>query len=134
LQALDNFVLYIREEASKYSNPYAENIQNTRQNQFTDEAKNQVRWKGTTIDFVQLIYALQEAGYLDNEERQITSLVEQVSKIFNHHLSDHWQSNFSDNANNRNNDYQPKIFSNLMQAFESRRARLIESKRKNRLK
>ena len=77
-----------------------------------------VKWqRDNKTEFVQLIYALYEAGYINNEESQKTKLVTQLSSLFNFDVGKHWQSNLTKSINDRNADYVPDIFQNLTKAF-----------------
>ena len=100
-----------------------------------EQAISNIKWQGKTeLEFVQLVYALHEAGYLNNEKREITTLVKEMAKMFNYQLGEHWQSNLSDNINNRNTDYQPKIFDKLIKGFNDYRDRQIENNKKKKPK
>ena len=83
---------------------------------------------------MQLVYALHEAGYLNNDKEEITTLVKEVAQIFNYQLGEHWQSNLSDCINNRNTDYQPKIFEKLVKGFNDYRDKQIENNKKKKPK
>jgi hypothetical protein len=97
-----------------------------------DEIKSTVIWRRENeTEFVQLIYALHQAGYLDNEEKRITYLVEQMADALNIKLGAHWQSNFSKSINARKAGYQPKIFDDLKTAFINYREKLINKKERN---
>ncbi|MFN8285482.1 MAG: RteC domain-containing protein [Chitinophagales bacterium] len=94
-----------------------------------------IKWKGTNeTEFVQLVYALFEAGYISNTNDQITKLVPQVAKALNFDLGNNWQVNLSTSLNKRNADYSPKIFENLRQAFEDFRLRKLDKNKKNKAK
>lgn len=132
LEALNRLFEYLQREGVKY-----QTIENSQV--VTDvkvsPPKTSIHWKSNReLEFVQLIYALHEAGYLNNEEEEITKLVKQVAASFNYKLGDHWQSNLSDCINNRNIDYSPKIFENLQKAFSNYRERQIEFNKKKRPK
>jgi hypothetical protein len=92
---------------------------------------SKIIWKSKIeLEFVQLIYALYEAGYLDNEKSEVTWIVKEVAKLFNYQLGEHWQSNLSDSVNNRNADYQPKIFDKLKKGYDDYRVKQIEGKKR----
>ena len=96
------------------------------------EYQSPINWKGNNeTEFIQLIYALHEAGYLYNEEKQITNLVWQMAHAFNVRLGGNWQSNFSKSINNRKTGYEPKIFDDLKKSFIGYRDKLINKKKKN---
>jgi hypothetical protein len=95
------------------------------------EIVSPVFWKmKNETEFVQLIYALSEAKYLDNESGEITKLVQQVASVFNFKLGKNWQSNFSKSINDRNHKYEAKIFTNLKDSFHAYRERQINKKKK----
>jgi hypothetical protein len=119
---------FLSDESDKQNNLHAGNksIENNK------EYQSPINWKGTNeTEFIQLIYALHEAGYLYNEERQITSLVWQMADAFNVRLGRNWQSNFSHSINNRKLGYEPKIFKDLKKYFIAYRDKLINKKKKN---
>jgi|GEM_PF-2611149 hypothetical protein len=119
---------FLSDESDKQNNLHTGNksIENYK------EYQSPINWKGTNeTEFVQFIYALHEAGYLKNEEKEITTLVKQMADVFNINLGEHWQSNFSKSINTRNKDYKPKIFAELEQAFLTYRDTQINKKKKN---
>jgi hypothetical protein len=119
---------FLSDESDKQNNLHTGNksIENYK------EYQSPINWKGTNeTEFIQLIYALHEAGYLYNEERQITSLVWQMADAFNVRLGRNWQSNFSHSINNRKLGYEPKIFKDLKKYFIAYRDKLINKKKKN---
>jgi hypothetical protein len=127
LKALDKMFIFLGKEQHKYI---------PRINYISDSIRSgtssNIKWQGTTeLEFVQLIYALQEIGYLKNEENEVTKLVKQVAEAFNYDLGDHWQSNHSESVTSRNTDYEAKIFGKLAKAYSSYRERLIDRKKKN---
>jgi hypothetical protein len=99
---------------------------------FDESKKSNICWKGEIeTEFVQLIYGLYHAGYIDNEEHQITKLIYEVADTFNIKLGKNWTSSLSKSVSNTNSDYVPKIFKNLENAFLSYRNKQINKKKKN---
>ena len=88
------------------------------------------QWKGGETEFVQLIYSLFEAGYLTNNKKAITKLVEEAAKAFSFNLGSYWQQNFSSSINDTSVSYDPEIFENIHQAFNKYRDKRIEKKKK----
>jgi hypothetical protein len=132
LEAQYEFINYLKREESKYT--AEKNNDTLKQTPLADlnSVGTNIKWTGKIeLEFVQLIYSLYEANYLTNDEKQITTLVKQVAKAFNVELGKNWQTNLSDNINNRNTDYQPKIFDTLKKSFNDYRdERLIENDKK----
>ncbi len=90
------------------------------------EARTNLQWTGKSeLEFVQLIYALHEARYLENDQDEITALVKQVAAAFNYKLGRNWQSNHSESINQRNADYESKVFEKLAKAYGRYRERLL---------
>ena len=80
--------------------------------------QRKVTWKGKReTDFVQLVYALFEAGYISNTQSEIIGMVEQLAKTFNLQLSKDWKSNFSKNLNCGKSGCRPEIFINIERGF-----------------
>lgn len=124
LSAYQEMINFLHRESQKYDV--------NRNKQFNNTS---IKWIGSIeLEFIQLIYALNEAGYLKNEKQQITTLVKDVANAFNLKLGSNWQSNLSDNINNRNADYHPAIFEKLKVSFEKYRSRQIEKNKKKKPK
>ena len=124
LQALNNLIEYLQVRGKNYHESEPSQIHDKK-------TGSNLQWKGKTeLEFVQLIYALHEAGFLENEEGEITTLVKQVANIFNFELGKNWQSNHSESVNDRNADYESKIFGKLAKAYASYREKLIDTKNK----
>lgn len=89
-----------------------------------------VATKENKNDFVQLIYGLHKAGYINHGEGEITRIVETLAKALNLKLGDNWQSNLSASIHKAKRDYQPLVFKNIQQAYMLYMDNLIEGKRK----
>ena len=77
-----------------------------------------IKWKGKTeIDFIHLVYALHTSGLIQNENKQVTNLVEELAKLFDFKLSKSWRQNHNSNINNTASDYRPRIFEYLEDAY-----------------
>jgi predicted PilT family ATPase len=77
-----------------------------------------IKWKGKTeIDFIHLVYALHTSGLIQNENKQVTNLVEELAKLFDFKLSKSWRQNHNSNINNTASDYRPRIFEDLEDAY-----------------
>ena len=111
---------------------YLEVIQTIREQEKDLESKNEfnekeeltnspIQWKGKELEFTQLIYSLFNAGYLTNQGDEKTKLVKQVAKAFNFNLGEGWLKNLHECARERNNDYQPKVFTKLIESWENLR-------------
>lgn len=93
-----------------------------------------VEWtasKDNKTEFVQLIYALHEAGYLNNGKGEITKIVERLAGELGVALSKNWQSNLSASIHRSNRDYQPAIFGKIAAAYAEYTERLIAAKQNN---
>jgi hypothetical protein len=91
-----------------------------------------VKWEGQNeTEFVQLIYSLFEAGYISNQNHEITKLVTQIASLFNFQLGKNWQSNLSKSINNTNFEYRPEIFDKIEQGFRNYRDKKINKNKKN---
>ncbi|MDE2026652.1 MAG: RteC domain-containing protein, partial [Patescibacteria group bacterium] len=72
-----------------------------------------IRWTGkkdNKNEFVQLIYALHQAKFINEGKGEITRIVETLAEAFNVQLGHNWQSNLSGSIHKRNRDYEPPIF------------------------
>jgi len=93
-----------------------------------------VQWtasRDNKTEFVQLIYALHEAGYLNNGTGEITKIVESLADTLSVSLSKNWQSNLSASIHKSNSDYQPPIFGKIATAYGMYAERLITAKKNN---
>jgi hypothetical protein len=93
-----------------------------------------VEWttsKDNKTEFVQLIYALHGAGYLNNGKGEITKIVESLAGVLGVALSKNWQSNLSASVHRSNRDYQPSIFSKIAEAYSEYADKLIAAKQNN---
>lgn len=103
----------------------------------SDTTKSQaypVQWtasRDNKTEFVQLIYALHEAGYLNNGTGEITKIVESLADTLSVSLSKNWQSNLSASIHKSNSDYQPPIFGKIATAYTGYADRLITAKKNN---
>jgi len=72
--------------------------------------------------FLQLIEGLIDLGYIVPPVNQgKLELINDCAEFFGLELSKHWKSNLSKSKNERNNDYVPEIFKNLMANWEDNR-------------
>lgn len=79
-----------------------------------------VKWtsiKDNKNDFVQLIYGLHKAGYLNKGKGEITKIVESLADTFQVDLGKNWQSNLSSSIHKSKRDYEPPIFNKAKQAY-----------------
>lgn len=93
-----------------------------------------VKWTGTKDnknEFVQLVYGLYQAGYINEGKGEITKIVETLSDVFNIPLGENWQSNHSASIHKVKNDYQAPIFRKIQEAYQQYTESLIESKKRN---
>ena len=121
-QALSDFIEKLRQHEQNL-NP-KDSTQKTQQTTLQWKKENQT-------EFIQLIYALYDAGYITNAEGKITQIVKEFAQVFNVKLSEHWISNLSKSYIERNADYMPEIFGELEKAFEKQRDAKAEKQHKN---
>lgn len=77
-------------------------------------------WIGTNeTEFIQLIYALKEAGLIKHTTGQTEKLVDSMAMLFNFELGKNWKSNLAKSINSSNSDYEPKIFDKLKKAYNA---------------
>ncbi len=93
---------------------------------------NIVPTKENKNDFVQLIYALHQAGYINYGRGEITKIVEAAAIAFNVKLGNNWQSNHSASIHKAKRDYEPPIFRKIQDAYKNYTHDLIDDKRKKR--
>ncbi len=92
-----------------------------------------IKWTGSREnrnEFVQLIYGLHSSGFINNGKGEITKIVESLANIFDIDLSKNWQSNHSSSIHKSKNDYEPKIFNSIKDAYKDYTMSLVEGKRK----
>lgn len=74
-------------------------------------------WIGAeSTEFVQLMYALIEAGRLQKKDK--TKMIENIATFLGLELSKEWSSNLSKSVHSRNNDYEPPIFNDLKNGWD----------------
>lgn len=77
-----------------------------------------INWKGKTeIDFIHLVYALHTSGFIQNKNKEVTNLVEELAMLFDCKLSKNWMQNHSSNINKTASDYRPRVFKDLEDAY-----------------
>ncbi|MFN9116271.1 MAG: hypothetical protein ACK5XN_40020 [Bacteroidota bacterium] len=74
-------------------------------------------WQGQETELIQLIYALIEAKRLP--EKGKIKIVETIANCLGFELSTNWKSNLSKSISERNSDYQPAIFKDLEEGWNS---------------
>ena len=92
-----------------------------------------IKWTGTKDnknEFVQLIYGLHKAGFINDGTGEITKITETLAKVFNIPLGKGWQANLSSSIHTAKRDYEPPIFRKTQEAYKQYVAELIESKKK----
>ena len=81
-----------------------------------------LKWKSKNeTEFIQLMHGLIEIGRIDiGNEKSNWNVIRKIADFFSVELSKNAISNFSKSYKNRNNDYIPKIFQDLMENFEKK--------------
>jgi len=73
------------------------------------------------IDFVRIVYALIEAGYLESGKAKKEKTVESFAEKLNFNLSKSWKSNFSQTGSRKEGYNHFEIFDNLKNSFQKYR-------------
>ena len=79
-----------------------------------------VHWtapKEAKNDFVQLIYGLHLAGFINDGKGEITKITETLANAFGIELSKNWQSNHSASIHKSNVDYTPPVFDKAKEEY-----------------
>ena len=93
-----------------------------------------VQWTGSRDnknDFVQLIYGLHQAGYLNKGSGEITKIVETLADILKVDLGKNWQSNLSSSIHKSKHGYEPPIFNKIRLAYLRYTDDLVAAKKLN---
>ena len=93
-----------------------------------------IKWTGkkdNKNEFVQLIYSLHKAGFINEGKGEITKITEALAETFDISLGKGWQGNHSSSIHKANRNYQPPIFRKIQEAYKQYTDELIEDKRKN---
>ncbi len=93
-----------------------------------------VKWTGNRDnknEFVQLVYALHRAGYINHGQGEITKIVESLAATLNVALGKSWQSNLSSSVHKSKNDYEPPVFEKIKKAYLRYADELIMAKKTN---
>lgn len=97
------------------------------------ETIEKLHWGGSEqTEFIQLIYALIESGYITEVDKKIGkyTTVERISNFFDFPLSKNWRDDLSSSIHDRNSDYQPEIFTNILRGWQKYRDTQIIKKKK----
>lgn len=97
------------------------NVSDKNENKERNEQQS-IRWtsiKNNKNDFVQLVYGLHKAGYLNEGKGEITKIVEALAETFHFDLGKNWQSNLSSSIHKSKNGYEPPIFNKIRQAYQN---------------
>jgi hypothetical protein len=92
-----------------------------------------IKWtskKDNKNEFVQLVYGLHKAGFINEGKGEITKIVESLAGIFKIDLGKGWQANHSSSIHKAKNDYQPPIYNKIKEAYQRYMEEQIESKKK----
>ncbi len=96
---------------------------------------NGLKWtakKDNKNEFVQLIYGLHKAGFINEGKGEITKIIETLAEIFKIELGKGWQANHSSSIHKGNRDYKAKIFKTIEEAYHNYCEELRESAKKRR--
>lgn len=95
--------------------------------------KSGLKWtssKDIKNEFVQLIYGLHQAGFINNGTGEVTKITETLAEVFGLDLGKNWQSNHSASIHKANSDYQPQVFDKIKQAYLGYAVTQRENKKK----
>lgn len=95
--------------------------------------KSGLKWtssKDIKNEFVQLIYGLHQAGFINNGTGEVTKITETLAEVFGLDLGKNWQSNHSSSIHKANSDYEPQVFDKIKQAYIGYAATQRENKKK----
>ena len=96
--------------------------------------KYPIKWtavKDNKNEFVQLIYGLHKAGYINEGKGEITKITEALANVFDVKLAKGWQSNHSTSIRNASGKYEPAIFRKIQEAYKKHMGEILEHKKKN---
>ena len=96
--------------------------------------KYPIKWtavKDNKNEFVQLIYGLHKAGYINEGKGEITKITEALASVFDVKLAKGWQSNHSTSIRNASGKYEPAIFRKIQEAYKKHMGEILEHKKKN---
>ena len=92
-----------------------------------------IQWtsaKDTKNEFVQLIYGLHQAGFINKGKGEITKITEALADVFEIDLGKNWQSNHSASIHKAKNNYQPPVFTKIKDAYLKYAQTLVQEKNK----
>jgi hypothetical protein len=92
-----------------------------------------IKWTGkkdNKNEFVQLIYGLHKAGFINEGKGEITKIVESLAGVFKIDLGKGWQANHSSSIHKAKNNYQPLIFHKIQGAYQQYMEEQVEGKKK----
>ncbi len=118
-----------REIQKKFPTMFEEEVSSTK----SKKNNTIVQWtsaKDTKNEFVQLIYGLHQAGFINKGKGEITKITEALSDMFEIDLGKNWQSNHSASIHKAKNNYQPPIFTKIKEAYLKYAETLVEEKNK----
>lgn len=116
---------------------FGKNATDSHTNKFEGEdlEVSKLKWNAANeTEFVQLVYALHEGGFVKHESNEITKLVKDFAKVLNFDLGRNWHINLSTSINKRNADYSPPIFDILKESYHKARLQKLEKNKKNKAK
>lgn len=99
----------------------------------TVTSNNQIKWTGkkdNKNEFVQLIYGLHKAGFINEGKGEITKIVESLAGVFKIELGKGWQANHSSSIHKAKFNHQPPIFDKIKEAYVQYMQEQIEGKKK----
>lgn len=118
-----------REIQKKFSTMFEEESSPTK----SKKINTTIQWtsaKDTKNDFVQLIYGLHQAGFINKGKGEITKITETLADVFEIDLGKNWQSNHSASIHKAKSNYQPPVFTKIKEAYLKYADILVEEKNK----
>jgi hypothetical protein len=86
--------------------------------------------KDTKNEFVQLVYGLHQAGFINKGKGEIIKITEALAEVFEIDLGKNWQSNHSASIHKAKGNYVPPIFDKIKEAYLKYAEDLVEEKKK----
>lgn len=109
------------------------NLFDSKEQKITKKEATGIKWTGTKDnknEFVQLIYGLHQAGFINSGKGEITKITEELANSFGIELGKNWQSNHSASIHKSKRDYEPPVFDKIKNAYLKYSATLQNDKKK----
>lgn len=125
--------LLVRHTAYREIQSKLENLFDHKEQKTTKKELAGIKWTGTKDnknEFVQLIYGLHQAGFINNGKGEVTKITEELANSFGIELGKNWQSNHSASIHKSKRDYEPPVFDKIKKAYLKYSSSLQDDKKK----